>query len=87
MSTFDKAPGKVAHFEDNAAGITVNVLASGPNGYKVRVTRTSMVPQRQVDSPQQPAPVTGEMAPPQAPFQLAFSPFGMLWNLSREQAD
>ena len=83
---FDNAKGEVSHFEDNAAGLTVQGLASGANGYRVKVTRTSMVPERQVDTGKQ-SPVGAELAPPQAPFLLAFSPFGMLWNLSREQSD
>ena len=83
---FDSSKGEVSHFEDNAAGLTVHVLASGASGYRVQVTRTSMVPQRQVDIVKQ-AGVGSELSPPQAPFVLAFFPFGMLWNLSREQAD
>ena len=36
--------GRVARFKDPAAGLSVKVLASGPSGYRVRVTRTSLVP-------------------------------------------
>jgi M6 family metalloprotease-like protein len=42
---FDKAPGEVARFDDNAAGVSVQVLSSGPNGYRVRVTRTTLAVQ------------------------------------------
>jgi M6 family metalloprotease-like protein len=36
--------GRVARFEDASAGLSVKVLASGPSGYRVRVTRASLVP-------------------------------------------
>jgi hypothetical protein len=82
---FDKGSGEVARFADNAAGITMQVLASGANGYRVKVTRTTMVPQGQVDHGA-PKPLAEELSPPQAPFFLAVSPFGMLWNLSLEES-
>ena len=37
-------PGRVARFEDRAAGISVQVLASGAEGYRVRVVRSSSPP-------------------------------------------
>jgi M6 family metalloprotease-like protein len=37
---FARGRGRVARFEDDSAGISVNVLGSGPNGYRVRVRRT-----------------------------------------------
>jgi len=37
---FDRAPGEVARFVDPSAGISVDVLASSSNGYRVRVTRS-----------------------------------------------
>jgi M6 family metalloprotease-like protein len=36
---YDAAPGEVATFDDPAAGVTVEVLASLPEGYRVRVTK------------------------------------------------
>ena len=44
-ATFDKAKGEVAHFEDAAAGLAVDVLSSSKSGYRVHVTRTSITPQ------------------------------------------
>jgi M6 family metalloprotease-like protein len=37
---FARGRGRVARFEDAAAGISVNVLGSGPTGYRVRVRRS-----------------------------------------------
>jgi M6 family metalloprotease-like protein len=42
---FDKAAGEVAHFEDASAGISVKVLSSGTDGYRVRVSRTTLAVQ------------------------------------------
>jgi M6 family metalloprotease-like protein len=36
---FARGRGRVARFEDDSAGISVNVLGSGPTGYRVRVRR------------------------------------------------
>jgi M6 family metalloprotease-like protein len=36
---FARGRGRVAHFEDDSAGISVSVLGSGPTGYRVRVRR------------------------------------------------
>jgi M6 family metalloprotease-like protein len=37
---FARGRGRFARFVDNSAGISVNVLGSGPTGYRVRVRRT-----------------------------------------------
>jgi M6 family metalloprotease-like protein len=37
---FDHATGEVARYADSAAGVTIDVLASGSTGYRVRVTRS-----------------------------------------------
>jgi M6 family metalloprotease-like protein len=42
---FNKATGEVAHFEDAGAGVSVQVLSSGSNGYRVRVARTTLAVQ------------------------------------------
>jgi hypothetical protein len=36
---FDRATGEDAHFQNRAAGLTVEVLGSNRAGYRVRVTR------------------------------------------------
>jgi M6 family metalloprotease-like protein len=40
QAPFDRASGEVARYVDSAAGVTVDVLAAGATGYRVRVTRT-----------------------------------------------
>ena len=42
---FDKAKGEVARFDDNSAGVSMQVLSSGADGYRVRVARTTLVTQ------------------------------------------
>jgi M6 family metalloprotease-like protein len=44
-ATFDKATGEVARFDDNSAGVSMQVLSSSDAGYRVRVTRTTLVTQ------------------------------------------
>jgi M6 family metalloprotease-like protein len=44
-ATYDKAKGEVARFTDSAAGITMHVLSSSADGYRVRVARTTLAPQ------------------------------------------
>jgi len=39
---FDKAKGEVARFDDNSAGVSMQVLSSGADGYRVRVARTTL---------------------------------------------
>jgi M6 family metalloprotease-like protein len=81
---FDKAAGEVARFEDAAAGFSVEVLSSGTNGYRVRVTRTSLstrgVPLAPFSASAPSGVVSeGTLAPPlpgPAPF-----PFGIGWDL------
>jgi len=85
-ATFDSARGEVARFVDAAAGLTVKVLSSNANGYRVRVTRTSLSSQ---GGPELVAAGSGgaqTLAPPQAPlFGNPFS-LGLGWNLRPEIA-
>jgi M6 family metalloprotease-like protein len=83
---FDKAKGEVAQFEDSAAGFSVQVLSTGPNGYRVRVMRTSFATQAVFTG----APPTsagngvvseGNLAPPMLLIPAQF-PFGIGWDLS-----
>ncbi len=85
---FDRASGEVARFTDDSAGITVQVLSSSANGYRVRVTRTSLVPQGQPDGGAQAvAGSSQDLAPPQAPFSAISLPFGLGWDLGPPVAD
>jgi M6 family metalloprotease-like protein len=82
-ATYDRAKGEVATFTDGAAGVSVNVLSSGPAGYRVRVARTSLVTQSHADNPA-PPPSTGALSEATlAPPQLSASgfPFGIAWDL------
>lgn len=42
---FNKATGEVARFEDSRAGVTVQVLSSGADGDRLRVSRTTLAVQ------------------------------------------
>jgi M6 family metalloprotease-like protein len=42
---FNKGNGEVARFDDTAAGVSVQVLSSASNGYRVRVARTTLAVQ------------------------------------------
>jgi M6 family metalloprotease-like protein len=85
---FDKASGEVARFTDESAGITVHVLSSGAAGYRVRVSRTTFVPQGQPDGAGQASSgASGELAPPQLPFSAISLPFGLGWDLGPPVAD
>jgi M6 family metalloprotease-like protein len=88
-ATFDKASGEVARFADDAAGISVQVLSSSANGYRVHVTRTSLATQGLSNQSAQ-GPVSGQaqdLAPPQAPFSAVSFPFGVGWDLGPLTAD
>jgi M6 family metalloprotease-like protein len=88
-ATFDKARGEVARFTDDAAGLTVQVLSSKANGYRVRVSRTSLVNQELANQRVQ-GQVNGlaeDLAPPQAPFSAISYPFGVGWDLGPITAD
>jgi len=86
---FSVGRGEVSAFDDAAAGISVRVLASRSSGYRVRVSRTSLVPQGSVETGGARSVTSAQeaFAPPEAPSFMAVSPFGLLWILSREQAD
>jgi M6 family metalloprotease-like protein len=60
---FDHRSGEVARFEDSGAGLSVQVLGSSVKGYRVRVTRTSLVPQGRPSASAQPEPGQA-LAPP-----------------------
>lgn len=83
---FDSAKGEVATFDDANAGFSVRVLSSGADGYRVRVTRTSLSPQgmsvsSSPESNEEGVLSEGTLAPP---FELlpARFPFGIGWDLS-----
>jgi M6 family metalloprotease-like protein len=81
---FDRAKGEVATFTDAAAGIDVDVLSSSPSGYRVRVTRTSMVTQALQPPASERVPSPGVVSEARlAPPQLSASgfPFGIAWDL------
>jgi M6 family metalloprotease-like protein len=89
---FDSAKGEVARFEDASAGLTVQVLSSRASGWRVRVTRTSFVPQGEPDGGQ--AQGSGnvnaqaqDLAPPQSPFTTLSLPFGIGWDLGSPFAE
>ncbi len=86
---FDKARGEVPRFSDDTAGITVQVLSSNASGYRVRVSRTTLAPQRQPDGNAQvvAGPQSEDLAPPQAPFSALSLPFGVGWDLGPLTAD
>jgi len=42
---FNKATDEVARFDDSAAGVSVQVISSASNGYRVRVSRTTLAVQ------------------------------------------
>ena len=82
-ATFDKAQGEVAHFADNAAGISMDVLSSGTDGYRVRVVRTTLAtqsfPLTTMDSGTSDGAVQeGAYIPPDD----SFFPFGSGWDMS-----
>jgi len=80
---FDSAKGEVSHFEDAAAGVSVQVLSSGPAGYLVRATRTSFVPQGvPPDAPQGGPGNEQSFDPPQESFLATSFPFGVGWDLN-----
>jgi M6 family metalloprotease-like protein len=83
---FDKAQGEVATFEDASAGLSVRVLSSEANGYRVQVTRSSLntnAVQVRSFSPGSGESTVGErsLAPPLRllPPELLF---GIGWDLS-----
>jgi M6 family metalloprotease-like protein len=89
---FDKATGEVALFEDPSAGVSMRVLSSKASGYRVKVTRTSFVPQGGPDAvPAGSAEGGGSqesLAPPQQPPYFAASfLLGLDWGLSVRMAD
>ena len=84
---YDRAKGEVARFNDASAGLSVQVLSSGANGYRVKVTRTSLAPQGQPDVV---VPDDGNdvsFAPPQPPYFAASFLLGIGWDLSPRVAD
>jgi M6 family metalloprotease-like protein len=88
-ATYDSAKGEVARFTDDAAGLTVRVLSSNKDGYRVHVTRTSLVTQGLPDQPVQ-GPMDGQaqdLAPPQSPFAAISFSFGVGWDLGPLAAD
>jgi M6 family metalloprotease-like protein len=88
-ATYNSARGEVARFTDDAAGLTVQVLSSNKNGYRVRVTRTPFPTQGLPEQSVQ-GPVDGQaqdLAPPQAPFAAISFPFGVGWDLGPLAAD
>jgi M6 family metalloprotease-like protein len=77
---FDKAEGEDATFEDPTAGFSVRVLSSGPNGYRVNVTRTSLTAQSLEPSASASGSggvESGESLAPPYPLLPAPFPFGM----------
>jgi M6 family metalloprotease-like protein len=89
-ATFDSKKGEVAHFTDDDAGVTVQVLSSNKNGYRVHVSRTSFATQGQSDRlVQGPVSVQSQdsLAPPQAEFSAVSFPFGVGWDLGPVTAD
>ena len=86
---YDSARGEVARFQDNAAGLTVQVLSSNAGGYRVRVTRTSLAAKGIPGNPGSIAAggaVQEALAPPQAPLFGDPFPLGLGWNLSPDLA-
>jgi M6 family metalloprotease-like protein len=86
---FDKAKGEVATFQDENAGFSVRVLSSGPAGYRVRVTRTSLAPQRldqnaYLASAEEGVVSEGTLAPPFLLLPAPFS-FGIGWDLGGDE--
>jgi M6 family metalloprotease-like protein len=86
---FDHAQGEVSTFQDANAGFSVRVLSAGANGYRVRVTRTSLSPQRMSASSspgsnEEGAVSEGSFAPPFRLLPAPF-PFGIGWDLSGEE--
>ena len=81
---FDKAKGEVATFEDLSAGLSVRVLSSGANGYRVNVTRTSLTSQsvelNVASSGSGEGVVTGESLAPPYPLLPTPFPFGLDWD-------
>jgi M6 family metalloprotease-like protein len=81
---FDKAPGEVATFEDASVGLSVRVLSSDANGYRVQVTRSTLNANAVHVSSSSPgsgegAVAEGSLAPPLLPAELLF---GIGWDLS-----
>jgi len=86
-ATYDRAKGEVSRFADASAGLSVQVLSSGANGYRVKVTRTSLAPQGwpEVLVPGDANDVS--FAPPQPPYFAASFLLGIGWDLSPRVAD
>ncbi len=80
---YDSARGEVARFTDDAAGLTVQVLSSSAQGYRVHVTRTSLASQALITR-SLPGPVSGQsqLAPPAVPLSASSFPFGVGWDLN-----
>ena len=79
---FNKANGEVARFKDAAAGISMQVLDSGVNGYRVRVSRTSLFVQSIPETPMIAGPVDGGGVQEGEPVHLdgSYFPFGGGWG-------
>ena len=79
---YDSAPGEVARFTDDAAGLTVQVLSSSAKGYRVHVTRTSLASQELLTRSAG-RPVSGQtsLAPPESSLAEISFPFGVGWDL------
>ena len=81
---FDKAKGEVATFQDPTAGFSVRVLSSGPDGYRVNVTRTSLTTQSidlQMSSTGSGQGIsTNESLAPPYPLLRPPFPFGLGWD-------
>jgi len=85
---FDRARGEVARFDDPSAGLAVRVLSSKANGYRVKVTRTSLAPQGEPDVVAEGGESEESLAPPQQPPYFAASfLLGLDWGLSVAMAD
>jgi M6 family metalloprotease-like protein len=82
----DRASGEVSRFEDTSAGLSVQVLSSGRDGYRVKVTRTSLATQggQEVLSRGESQP---SLAPPQPPYFAASFLLGLDWGVSFPMAD
>jgi M6 family metalloprotease-like protein len=81
---YDKKPGEVAGFRDDAAGLSVQVLSSGANGYRVRVSRTTFASRSFPLTTMITAGSTGGAVQEGAyvPPQATYFPFGTGWDLN-----
>src|SRR6266540_4049223 len=86
-ATYDRAKGEVSRFADASAGLSVQVLSSGANGYRVKVTRTSLARQGRPDIPFQGVRSDVSFAPPRPPYFAASFLLGIGWDLSPRVAD